>query len=428
MQLLPSIYLAKKIKAEYPNTIIIFGGVHCSGILGDNILDTFECVDAVVKGEGEDAFVEMLHCGQVTPDIKGVFTRTRKKKRELGKIENLDGLPIPNYRPYIDYALKLSFPFQELSLPLEFARGCWWNRCTFCNYTLQSPQYRLKSPTRIYQEVTYFLARTNIRKFQVVDAIQPPRIDSIIEAMQNHHGIEFSMAVRANLTYEELKRLYSVGLRNIHLGVESFSPRALKAMNKGISLEKILLILLWCRELGIECNYSLITNFPGETEEDRNIILDMITKISGLFLPTFSPFSLNIGSQIEQNPNKYGIVPRRNALHEKLYHSSIIGLFDYYKDYLPIPSGLKWWEITSKKVEEMEGEERPYLQKIKPERMVFHNTDGRLIEITGTKATFLEQCGIKPIKVDNLWEIQDFINLKLIHFTEKGAVRIVPIL
>ena len=54
-QFLPSLAIAKKIKESDPEKKIIFGGSRTVDTLGIKVLETFNYVDFIVSGDGEDA-------------------------------------------------------------------------------------------------------------------------------------------------------------------------------------------------------------------------------------------------------------------------------------------------------------------------------------------------------------------------------------
>ena len=89
---------------------------------------------------------------------------------------NLDNLPYPDYSPYFMEMKQLfpDHPFVPL-LPLEFSRGCWWNKCTFCNLNLQWQNYRFKESDRMVQETLHLAKTHESLHFTFTDNALPPK-------------------------------------------------------------------------------------------------------------------------------------------------------------------------------------------------------------------------------------------------------------
>jgi radical SAM superfamily enzyme YgiQ (UPF0313 family) len=71
---------------------------------------------------------------------------------------DLNTLPIPSYDPFYQQLATTAPDIQQYyqyygRLPVEISRGCWWNRCTFCNLNSQHPCYREKNINHILQEI-----------------------------------------------------------------------------------------------------------------------------------------------------------------------------------------------------------------------------------------------------------------------------------
>ena len=130
--------LAKKLK---PNVVTVTGGQHFTALAQES-LEGYPEIDAIVRGEGEETFLELAKAVSEKSEfsaIKGISFRHEKKifhnpPRPL--IENLDQLPFPRYHFVKDYAHQYHFvmmagPKAKYGI-IEGSRGC-PNRCTFCS-------------------------------------------------------------------------------------------------------------------------------------------------------------------------------------------------------------------------------------------------------------------------------------------------------
>ena len=159
-QFLPSLAFAKYIKEQSPEKKIVFGGSRTTGILGKRILSSFDYIDYIVSGDGEDTLY-YLATNQVSVGmIPGLIY---KKDNEIiwnDSNNNIDinDNPCPSFDSFYTALKASSGEIQQFfnyygRLPIEISRGCWWNRCTFCNLNLQYPLYREKNIDKIANEI-----------------------------------------------------------------------------------------------------------------------------------------------------------------------------------------------------------------------------------------------------------------------------------
>ena len=180
-QLRPSIYLAREIKRRHPHIPIVFGGVRCADDLGVSLLKTFPEIDFVVSGEGEETLASLfLNLQNKRFDrIKGLIWRDNTSVTFNGPPEKLPAgsFSIPDYGDYFAKLEMCSPEFKNfvrgyLALPIEGSRGCWWNKCTFCNLNMQFSGYREKPVERILHEVSSQVEKYQCHSIKFVDNIQ----------------------------------------------------------------------------------------------------------------------------------------------------------------------------------------------------------------------------------------------------------------
>jgi ribosomal peptide maturation radical SAM protein 1 len=277
-----SLALAKRIKAARPSVFIVFGGANCEGAMGAETARQFHFVDAVVSGEGDMIFADLvrrvLH-GQTLTDISGVYTRdscqaVNGRYPNTPSVFDMNVLPYPDYDDYF-----LQFESSRLDkrntprLLYESARGCWWGEkmhCTFCGLNGASMKYRSKSAQRALDELIYLTGRYPGSPVSVVDNILDMDYfkDFIPELIERKLGIELFFEVKANLRKEQVRLLHEAGVTMIQPGTESFSSHVLKLMRKGVSGIQNVQLLKWCKELGVTPYWNVLWGFPGEPPEE----------------------------------------------------------------------------------------------------------------------------------------------------------------
>ena len=149
-QTLASLALARALKQRYPDIPIIMGGASFEDDIAEEIMRGCPQVDYIHCGDGEETFpqiVRRVYEGRSMQGQAGVFWRrdgdggdgsdiSFRRPRQIFQDERNAGagfrrilLRPPRRRVYINWGGS-----QEVLLPIETARGCWWgmkNHCTF---------------------------------------------------------------------------------------------------------------------------------------------------------------------------------------------------------------------------------------------------------------------------------------------------------
>jgi len=357
-QLLPSLYLAAQFK-KITEAPIVFGGTSCSGEVGEYLVEQFNQIDYLVDGEGEGPLLEL--CNTLLAGKEALPERIRTKKRFQNSskkcgIKHLDQLPVPGFEPYLKEVRQLfpEMPFMPI-LPMEFSRGCSWNRCTFCNLNLQWKGYRHKSARRMIAEVTALSVQNESLNFNFTDNVLPAReTDEFFRAMAaSRHDYHFFAEIRAKTAPDKLALFRQGGLRSVQVGIESLSGSLLSRMGKGTTVIDNIAIMKYCSELGIDLMGNIIIEFPGTSPEE---IEETLTNIE--FVLPFTPldpasFFLGLGSPIYNRPRDYGISaitphPKGSKLLPQQHHKGLL-VAGYRGD--RVIQERRWKAVRSKLIE-----------------------------------------------------------------------------
>lgn len=262
-------YLASKIKRN--GNHIVFGGVHPS-CLPEQTLES-DSIDAVVVGEGEEAFVDIL---------RGNRDRIVKKPY----IEDLDSLPFPN-RPLIrqERNIKQSFKDNGYRIASIFSsRGCPF-RCTFCaSHSVWSRKVRYRSADNILDEFEQVVKDLKIDFIKFSDdtfTIRKERVREFCEKkIERNMKTPWGCNIRADTVDEDLLRfMRRAGCREVWIGVESGSPRIVKEMKKGIDLDKVRGVFKLTAELGLFRRAYMLLGMPNENLEDIRLSERIVDEI-----------------------------------------------------------------------------------------------------------------------------------------------------
>jgi len=317
-QFLPSLAIAKKIKGMYPDKKIIFGGSRTVDKLGIKVLESFDYVDFIVSGDGEDSLYLLASDYQNYKSIPHLIYRNGKKAvwNKSDDIINLDDLPILSYDPFYEELGLTSGEIREYfhlygRLPIEISRGCWWNKCSFCNISVQHNRYREKNVDRIIEEINFLSDKYKMLTFQIIgNTLLKKDYRLLLEKVKNL-GRNFTFFVEARagqLKSEDYVLLKEAGFTTIQTGIEAFSQNYLGKMNKGARVIDNIASLKFCKETGIDNRYNIIVNYPNEEKIDFEETRKNIQLFKQyLDPPQISFFTVGFGSPIYNNPKEFNI-------------------------------------------------------------------------------------------------------------------------
>ncbi|HCC55633.1 MAG TPA: hypothetical protein DEQ20_12070 [Desulfobulbaceae bacterium] len=314
-QLLASLYAAQQIKALRPRLPIVFGGSSCVAEMGSSLLESFPWLDYVVPGEGELPLANLCQVLSGRHAILSPQTMTRKtftngQSFTGDQLKTLGVLPTPDYDDYFS-DLRREFSGEPFipELPVEFSRGCWWGKCTFCNLNLQWHGYRGKTAVQMEREVLDLSAWHGCLDFSFTDNVLPGKEAPAFFARMasGEKDFRFFAEIRVNQRGETLKGYRQGGLLAVQAGIEALSQGLLERMRKGATVMENLSLMKESLALGIRLDGNLITCFPQSTEaevQETLVNLDFVLPFTPL---TAATFFLGYGCEVACKPDAYGI-------------------------------------------------------------------------------------------------------------------------
>lgn len=310
--------LVEKLKNNNPAVRIVLGGIFPSSMpeLLVNNLD----VDAVVTGEGELTFLELIQFwnkngtrADIPAEIKGLCTRQHgiHKPREL--IQDLDGLPFPAWShtkfEWYEMTFAKNRPWfvsngmaicKEKFANLSASRGCINNTrpCTFCN----APQfwqfrYRCRSAENVLSEVRELYHNHGVRLFSFNDdafpVIKSQCLSFCVGIVDEKLQIAWKTDTRADIIDDETAYwMKKAGCFMVEIGVESASEKIRKNINKNLDINKAKETIKILKKHGILAYVLLMVGNVGETwdtiMETKHFLQetqpDVVTWLSGVLL------------------------------------------------------------------------------------------------------------------------------------------------
>ncbi len=315
-----TVAIGRAAKALCPDLPIVIGGWHPS-LLPDQTLAA-DFVDVVVKGQGEEALLEVvrrLEDGASLAGIDGVgykqdgklvFNRPRALKpiRDLPPkayhLADFDAYERICGRRWAMYISSLACPFN----------------CSYCtNQGVYGRQWNALDGEQAAEEMSDLVRRYRLSLLWVVDdnfLVDRERAIAIAEGLLRR-GVKFDWSIQAStnlvtrLTVEELKLLRRAGLSQVSQGADSGSPRILHLMNKDFqSIETVYEAAERLHAAGIRPSFNMIFAYPGEGDKERResirLIMDICRRYRGAEFWTniFTPYP---GSPIMDRAFELGI-------------------------------------------------------------------------------------------------------------------------
>lgn len=309
--------LAEKLKQK-TNAKIILGGNYSTQIYDKimehtDIFDDF--IDYLIIGDGEIALTELCHYIDGKTEISKVPNLVFKnEKNEIVSTGfsceriNMDSLA---YADFSDYDMSKYFS-PDPTFPIQLSKGCYWGKCSFCDYPYGQQSYCPKKIDRIIDELKHFINNYGASKFMFVDEAIPPKFYNMLALAIIKEGLKINFYSFARLedgyTPEVLKNLYDAGARLFLWGYECHSERIMKLMNKGIDVDKRLSILADARKAGIWNNGLFMFGYPTETLEETKETMKVIRENRDIIPScTLSNFSLKKNSALIKNMGENGV-------------------------------------------------------------------------------------------------------------------------
>lgn len=270
--------LARKIKAAYPDCLILFGGHHITPDV--TLMETEDYVDFMIFGEGEEPFEALLLALKNGTDISEVpniaYRKDGKVCRTESKRAERNDYPSPYLTGVFDSILR-KYPEIDFHTIIETNRGCPYS-CAYCDWgNLQCP-IRFFPEDRVMQELKW-LSDNGIRGFGCADANfgMFERDEKFVDEMvrlHNEYGVlsrfQVSSAKNSNdRVFSISKKLNECGMdKGATLSFQSMNPVVLENIKrKNIPVETFTSLLNRYNEAGIPTYSELILGLPGETYE-----------------------------------------------------------------------------------------------------------------------------------------------------------------
>ncbi|HEB50131.1 MAG TPA: B12-binding domain-containing radical SAM protein [Desulfobulbus sp.] len=345
--------VGETIRALDPEAYIIMGGAHPS--LNPEDVIGYPFVDAVCRGEGEDAVVALarqLERGEEPAGIANLWIKNRRtggiEKNPVRSFrEDLDDLPFIDremWEPFISH--KKGKVYTILA-----GRGC-PNRCTYCsNHALAqvaTGRYvRFRSPDNIIAEIRELLARDDnveivFLETETLGANLRYTYALLEKLAEFNRGLEKPLEFGTNLALttqiknnrELLEAFRKANLTFFRVGLESGSERIRReVLSRPRYYNRDLIdFCAMCREYDIRYTINILIGLPGETPADFQETIDVTRACQPTFGVSVSIFFPYPGTRL------FALCKEQNLLSDK----ATTTLFERTGTVLNLPDFPSW--------------------------------------------------------------------------------------
>jgi anaerobic magnesium-protoporphyrin IX monomethyl ester cyclase len=230
--------------------------------------------DAVVRGEAEHAFVDLLeaHAAGIPAErVAGVVTAAGAGP-ERPPAPHLDALAAParDLFPNAAYRSHSRRRHGFAVTTVMSTRGCPF-ACEFCSNVVHGGSYREHSPRRIVDEIEQALA-LGYDRIAFADDVFTLRSEHVLGVCEELERRDLRVAWEClgrvdSLDGATAAAMRRAGCRAVFFGLESGSDEVLRLMHKGTTAAQGREAVCAAHDAGLEVGGFFILCYPGETDE-----------------------------------------------------------------------------------------------------------------------------------------------------------------
>jgi radical SAM superfamily enzyme YgiQ (UPF0313 family) len=331
---------------------VVVGGPHATISAEEVIAD--ERVDMLVRGEGEEAIIDLINRLENGADLRDMPNLWVKQDGEIYRndvrdlIQDMDSLAMPDWsvwdgRHFREHYHQVFSPGAEIFGDLETSRGCPY-ACPYCLtpvmqklYKGKGKYHREKSAQRIIDEVNQLRYERNIDYVRFVDETFILNRKRLKEFARLYQGINlpFSLSTRPETVTDEMMRLLAeAGAACVSFGLESGNEQYRREMlNRKTKQEEVINAVALAKKYGVKTFAFVMIGLP---HEDRDKIQDTLELINLLQpdvfqITIFYPFE---GTPFYDYCLEEGLITKDHERLTEIWKGSVLNQPGLPSDYL----------------------------------------------------------------------------------------------
>ncbi len=301
------------------NVLVFLGGPD-AGPNACNLLNKYNFISGVVKGEGEEAFRLLLSSIVDNCDWKKTENLIYKINDEIIANPILSELELSK--------IPLAFKMDEFVrrygkwLYLETARGCKYN-CAYCNFYNRNGKRRIRTFSDIASIVNDFCFNggTDVTFFDPGFNQDRERFHNVIKLLLDKNikveGFEINIE---ELVDEDIKILAQITSKGTMLGVglQTTNLNALKIVGRAYNADRFKDRISKLREAGVDYAIDIIFGLPGDNYETFKKSYDDAYLLKPMHVRVYNLLTLP-GTRLFLEAEKHGLVFDKEPPYTTLY-------------------------------------------------------------------------------------------------------------
>lgn len=294
-----SIILSNLLKQKDSDCHICLGGPYISLVDKRRLATLIEAgiIDTYITGDGENKFLRLLR------DLNSTVPASVKGEYKKGTHPSVNALVLRSPQP------------DNQPVKLILSKGCYWGKCSYCDYRNLSNHFSIKRVNVLVDEIASYYHKGNTRFLLMTDAIPPMYAKRLAqELIQRDLKIMWgSRFLRIDTQYDrELFSLlkesgFDFGLGS--LGMDSFSDSALNLVRKGYDRKAIIRFFEAAEDANVIFGkLNLIYDLPGTSYKDALDTMEFLERfINQYLLLAVFKFKLTPTSEMGLYPGRFGL-------------------------------------------------------------------------------------------------------------------------
>lgn len=303
-QFTETLFLANTIKKLHPELKMIVGGSQIN-LLNENQIKALQNTDifsVISKGDAESGITNLIL--NINKFKNSTIVRFPPVNQNI-----LDKIPFPVYNNTKQYLGTLIFPILA-------TKGCYWGKCSFCDYIklsdIQNKNYIARKPETALDEIRKLDKEFEQATFFLISDAVPPVWYKNLCKLAIDTG--FKLKTWSYLIHSEIynrnffELLSDAGVKAITFGTESLNDRLLNVLQKNFTKEIIKKNLYDTSDLKFSVTVNIIPDIPSASYEESLENLKELHALSSYFeTVNIQPFVLTADTLMSKYPEKFGI-------------------------------------------------------------------------------------------------------------------------
>lgn len=293
--LLQCIFCAEHIKKHHPGIKTVMGGGYVNTELRKlSQPDIFKYIDYITYDDGELPLLNIITGNK--PVRTACLEADKVVFHNMDSRENVPfaelpapttmGLPMDKYINFTDSTNPMHRLWSDGKWnKMMLAHGCYWAKCAFCDTSLDYIcRFERCDISIIVDRMEAMMHETGENGFHFVDEAAPPALLKQLseEIIKRKLVVSYWTNIRfdRSFTPELCRLLAKSGCIAVSGGLEVASPRVLKLINKGVTIESATECIRNLSNSGIMVHTYLMYGFPSQTESE---LFDSLGRVRDLF-------------------------------------------------------------------------------------------------------------------------------------------------